>query len=204
VLTWIFKESYHTKARGEGSEESLGTLRSATYSAIRNTIAKVSEISAPLRVTRKFATSPSGKPKWWFLLHADEDVLLILEENWEKVSLQTGWRLESCTRPSDASGTISVHNLNNIYNADATLSPMGDALKNGGTSAPFTPITVHGTDNVSPVSDPVPPVSDTIPPGAPDRPPKALPSAAGDESVVASNHGSATSHSDLQPFLDQQ
>ena len=65
-------------------------------------------------------------------LHADEGFLLILEKNW---SLQTGWHLESCTRPSDASGTISVHILNNNYNADATLSPMGDALENGDTSA---------------------------------------------------------------------
>ena len=81
---------------------------------------------------------------------------------------------------------------------------MGDALENGDTSAPFTPIPVHGTDNVSSVSDPVPPVSDTIPAGAPDRPPKVFPSAAGDESVVALDNGSATSHSDLQPFLDQQ
>ena len=63
---------------------------------------------------------------------------------------------------------------------------MGDALnlENGDASATFTPITVHGTDNVSSVFDPVPPISDTIPAGAPDRSPKAFLSAAGDELLL--------------------
>ena len=64
------------------------------------------------------------------LLHADEGVMLSLERNWEKISLQTGWDLETRTRPSDALGTTSVHHPNNSYSADTTPSPMGDVLEN--------------------------------------------------------------------------
>ena len=34
--------------------------------------------------------------KWWYILRAEEAVLNQLEQEWEKVQLQTLWKLEPC------------------------------------------------------------------------------------------------------------
>jgi hypothetical protein len=55
-----------------------------------------------IQVKRKFLSrqsTRSGKDKWWFVLHGDEDSLKSLEASWETVKLQTGWQLEQCTKP---------------------------------------------------------------------------------------------------------
>ena len=37
--------------------------------------------------------------RWWFIIHAPENVLLNLENLWEHLHLQTGWKLKPCFRP---------------------------------------------------------------------------------------------------------
>lgn len=57
-----------------------------------------------IQVRRKFLSrqsTRSGKDKWWFVLHGNEDSLQSLESTWETVKLQTGWQLEQCTKPID-------------------------------------------------------------------------------------------------------
>ena len=56
-----------------------GTLSSASYSVVRNTIFKLAEMGDTIRVTPKFKTSSSRKPIRWFLLHAEESSLFMLE-----------------------------------------------------------------------------------------------------------------------------
>ena len=50
---------------------------------------------------RKFRNGIAGRDKWWFLLKGQETVLKELEAVWESVSLQTKWKLEPCTKPTD-------------------------------------------------------------------------------------------------------
>ena len=79
-----------------------GTLRSASHFVVKNTIAKLANIGNPesIQVKRKSKSTYTGKMKWWFLIHADEDsVLKPLERKWDSVKLQTGWSLENCTKP---------------------------------------------------------------------------------------------------------
>lgn len=87
-----------------------GTLRMATYSALRNAIVKLAEMCDSLKLPANLRPLvSSGKPKWWLLLHAEENILLLLERNWEKISLQKGWCVEPCTRRAEAPGTIEVY-----------------------------------------------------------------------------------------------
>ena len=50
--------------------------------------------------------------RWWFVLHDSEEALRMLEDKWDNIQMQTGWKLESLTpslvsRPSPL--LASVH-----------------------------------------------------------------------------------------------
>ena len=49
--------------------------------------------------------------RWWFVIHAPENVLLDMDVAWEQLHLQTGWKLEPCFRLSQL---ISESTANNI------------------------------------------------------------------------------------------
>ena len=52
-----------------------------------------------LKVKRKFKTGTDGKvARWWYVIHAEEACLQQLESEWQKVELQTSWKLELCYR----------------------------------------------------------------------------------------------------------
>ena len=52
-----------------------------------------------MRVKRKFREG-ARSDRWWFLLYGEEEILKQLEGQWEKVALQTNWKIESCTKPA--------------------------------------------------------------------------------------------------------
>ena len=79
-----------------------GTLRSASCTTIKNTIYFVTKVDPvkDMHIKRKVQTSDrTGKDRWWFLLHGAETDLKSLEEAWESLKVQTGWQLETCTKP---------------------------------------------------------------------------------------------------------
>lgn len=78
-----------------------------------HTLCKTNEAN-DLRVKHKCGLTISGKTKWWFVLHGKEETLKSLEENWSKVSFQTGWRLEQCAKPSDTMSTIPKQTADNV------------------------------------------------------------------------------------------
>ena len=47
---------------------------------------------------RKFTGKLS---KWWYIIRAEEGLLKELDGKWEKVKLQTSWKLEPCYKQSD-------------------------------------------------------------------------------------------------------
>ena len=68
----------------------------------------------PLTVKRKFREGESSRQdRWWFLLRGTEAVLMELENLWSDVTLQTGWKLEKCTKPSDRDDAINVDGAQN-------------------------------------------------------------------------------------------
>ena len=153
-----------------------------------------------MKVNRKFAIFSSGKPKRWFILHADESTLLALEKDWEKVSLQTGWCIEHCTRPSDAAVATSVHPPSNSSVVDGTSSPAVVVLENVDTNGSFTHISMQHNGNISPILDPV---CDKMSSIAPTTAPETSTSALAGELAVASDKDSSMPSSEMQSFLDQ-
>ena len=48
---------------------------------------------------KEFKTGTDGKvTRWWYIIHAEEACLQQLENEWQKVELQTSWKLEPCYR----------------------------------------------------------------------------------------------------------
>ena len=81
-----------------------GTVKSCSSNTIKNTVLHlISTESVPqlgnVVVKRKYKRLPGNKIRWWFLMYMEEDSLLKLESEWEKVSLQTTWKLEHCHVP---------------------------------------------------------------------------------------------------------
>jgi len=98
------------KVRAHGVRRVWGTLKSSSSNAVKNTISHhvlVSVEAVPqignIVVKRKYKRLPGNKIRWWFLVYMEEDSLQKLELEWEKVSLQTSWKLEPCHAPANFS-----------------------------------------------------------------------------------------------------
>ena len=68
--------------------------------------------SAPLgerlTIKRKFKTSQNGTiKKWWFVVGGDKPDVELLEKEWPRVALQTGWKLEPVFRFDEPTSTDS-------------------------------------------------------------------------------------------------
>lgn len=80
-----------------------GTMKSTTPTAVSSTLKKLTTVGGSLFVKRKSKVhESSGKTRWWFVLKGDEEILKDLEGEWTNVHLQTNWKLETCTKPTDA------------------------------------------------------------------------------------------------------
>ena len=64
---------------------------------------------ANLQIKRETVCDHGGHVnRWWFVIHAPENVLIDLKAAWEQLQLQAGWKLEPCFKTSQhASSTTS-------------------------------------------------------------------------------------------------
>ena len=116
-------ESTQQREVVSGSRRVWGTLKSASHYTVKATIVKLASTTCrgidALSVKHKSMTTSSGKLKWWFVLHGDEGILSELAQSWETVSLQTSWRLETCTKPVDTIGAPLSYSLDSSNCRDA-------------------------------------------------------------------------------------
>jgi hypothetical protein len=94
-----------------------------TTKSVESAIAKFCKIDG-LSVRRKTRTSErSGKTNWWFIVHGEESKLCDLENEWERISVQTSWEIRPCFMPAPDTGsnTIDVASLpsNTDQNAES-------------------------------------------------------------------------------------
>ena len=83
-----------TSAHREPVREIWGMLPLVTCTTIKNTIAHLTKVNNvnDTQVEQQFISrqsTRSGKGKWWFVLHGDENSLKFRETTWETVKLQT-------------------------------------------------------------------------------------------------------------------
>ena len=70
-----------------------------TSSSVRNAVSRFCN-TKDLQIKRKTVCNSDGHVKrWWFIIHAPENVLLNLDAAWGQLQLQTGWKLELCFKP---------------------------------------------------------------------------------------------------------
>ena len=134
-----------------------GTMKSSSYISIKNTIVKLARIENidSIRVKRKYKSATNGKCRWWYIIHAEEDTILKpLEATWEYIMLQTGWRLEKCSKPTEVPAVSPTFhsNLNNtIVHETHNVTTM--PCCNDSQAAPTVlSLAVADNDNESPVS----------------------------------------------------
>ena len=88
-----------------GARKVWGTMRETSASAVIATLTKLTSMSSEqVQARRKFKSinGKSNHTRWWFVLRGDEDILSILESEWEQVQLQTNWKLEPLLKFSDS------------------------------------------------------------------------------------------------------
>ena len=80
-------------------------------------------------VKRKYkATQDSTVKKWWFVVRGDKVNLELLEKEWSKVAIQTGWKLEQAFR-YDTSNTVPAQ-----QSAEATDPVDATVITNSSTN----------------------------------------------------------------------
>ena len=116
-----------------GPRKVWGTNKDASTTVVLHTIRQLTKMDPEKRLTvkRKFKDGESGqRDRWWFLIRGSEATLGELESLWSCVSLQVGWKLEMCTKPSNDENRKSGENLDAIPNSEET----SDVLKGSSNS----------------------------------------------------------------------
>ena len=111
-----------------------GTKKDASTTVVLQTIRQLTKIDPEKRLTvkRKFRDGESGRrDRWWFLIRGSEAALGELESLWSCVSLQVGWKLEMCTKPSNDESKEANGNVHANHNNEESI----DAL-NGSSNSP--------------------------------------------------------------------
>ena len=92
-----------------GARKVWGTYLFTSEHAVSTAVKKLTTLGGKeIKVFRKFRRYPGGKPRWWFVLKSEEDVLIDLETQWSEIELQTKWKLEPCFRPIDTDDDSSL------------------------------------------------------------------------------------------------
>ena len=110
----------------EGARRVWGTLSTCTSAVIEGAIRKICNINS-VSIRRRSRVTPSGRQRWWFVLHDEESTLCALQEKWSSVEIQTSWKLESCYMPipsPSVSDLPRVASVNNLRPESAPLLPI--------------------------------------------------------------------------------
>ena len=104
-----FERSSAEKEKVAGVRRVWKTMRSATSFTISSTLKKLTSVGNKLMIRRKSRPgSASGKSTYWFIIKSNEDVLQKLDEEWDQVQMQIGWKLENCYRPVTTQQILSA------------------------------------------------------------------------------------------------
>ena len=74
-------------------------MKSCTSRTVLTTLHKLSSISEKVQIRRKFKKGGEGVLQWWFLIRGEEADLLLHNQKWEAIHMQTTWKLEHCYKP---------------------------------------------------------------------------------------------------------
>ena len=78
----------------ENARKVWGTMKSATTAIVLNAIKRVSEKLDSLSVKRKYQAHNGITKRWWFVVRGTKADIELLESEWSKIEMQTGWLLQ--------------------------------------------------------------------------------------------------------------
>jgi len=89
-----------------------GTLRGCSSKTVLMLLQRLSTVAENVEVCHKYKKNKNNTVQWWFLIRGEETVLQVLQQERERIQLQTSWKLERCHRPvqSDSEQTSAVFN----------------------------------------------------------------------------------------------
>ena len=116
--------------------------------AVLSCIRKVTGIDAKFRIKKKTKELTSNKTIWWFVVHGDEKELCALDGEWNKVQLQTSWRLENCFAPLSTQESSNPSSSGSNQDSDPSRpSPANSPSTSTVTEAPPSPPMPGATGN---------------------------------------------------------
>ena len=134
------------KERVIGSRKIWGTLKSTTTAAVSSTLAKLTSVQpeTQVQVKRKYKLSDKKTVRWWFVVRGTEEVLTKIENEWERVSLQTNWKMEPVLRFQSAvdsaesqSAADSAESQSATVSAESQSATVSAESPSETTSQPF-------------------------------------------------------------------
>ena len=137
-----------------GARKIWGTLKACTHTTVLSTISKLLPSQSKLSLTVKRKTKEAGsKCIWWYVIHGSESDLTALENEWERVKLQTSWTLEPCFMPAKSLTNPPQESNSAASHAPFTNESITPSNSNASSSNPTNPRVVDS----EPVQD------DTLP-----------------------------------------
>ena len=137
----ISMQTTRARVRVEGARKIWGTHPHATTKTIENAVQRYCNVTG-LRIKRKTGKNvQTMKPSWWFVLHAEESVLLELEDKWDSLSMQTSWILKPCTKPQDVDENVPIlpeNSLNQQSGANVNAQQSSSTLTTDQSSSGST------------------------------------------------------------------
>ena len=92
--------------------------------------------------------------RWWFILRASEQTLRALENHWQKIQIQTAWKLEPVSFSAKLSSEPAVHHStsqgNDTYAAESQVLTARLSQHGSPSTAPSEPEHVSGINSSSP------------------------------------------------------
>ena len=108
-----------TKEKVPGARRVWGTMKSCTSGTIKGAIARFCNI-IDIRVKRKTKQIGENKERWWFVIHGNEESLANLDLLWERVQIQTSWKLETCFKAAASTSHSTLQSFPTPLDSQAT------------------------------------------------------------------------------------
>ena len=130
-------------------------MHESTVRSVKGVISKLCKIKPGFKVKRKDQPGDSfHKPKWWFVIHADESDLAKLDSGWGVVSDHTSWKIQFCYKPADSPNATQSHDdVPELQNNQAPQThpapvsePASPLTSDAAESSPFLGVTPGETE----------------------------------------------------------
>ena len=101
--------------------------------AVSSTLTKLTSVQSEtqVQVKRKYKLSDKKTVRWWFVVRGTEEVLTKIENEWERVSLQTNWKIEPVLRFQPAADSAESESQYSTVSAESPSETISQPFLGG-------------------------------------------------------------------------